>query len=180
MKRKIPLAVCIISISSFLFLGCFGVDGNFRKIRNEIISATNNNFHTDVEVGIGSVGLSLAESIVKMTDADDEAKIILHHVSDVQVGVYRTHGPVELKEECDIISSIDERMKKQGWTYIIKSRDHDRFSIVYIKQDLEEKLREIFVVNLEEKELEIVEVKGDLHKIIDRLVRDKGLEVTYN
>ncbi len=47
--------------------------------------------------------------------------------------------------------------------------------VIYIKEKAGSHLNEIFVVSLEDDRLSIVDVKGDLEKVIQEVIRDKGM-----
>jgi len=47
--------------------------------------------------------------------------------------------------------------------------------ILLYKEKEDGSLNEIFVVSLENKRLSIVDVKGDLDKVIQEVIRDKGM-----
>jgi hypothetical protein len=155
------------------------VDRDFRSVKNEILNSTGNQFFKDKEFAIGSVGLSLAEKIVKISDEDDDARKILHYLSKVQVGIYRSEDNVDFSGSCSLITGIDNKMSKHGWKYIIKNFEHGKFSIIYVKENPENDLKELFVINMNERELTIVDLKGNLNKLFETIIKDKGLQLSY-
>lgn len=179
MKTRILIPLVFSFASIFLFAGCFGVDGNFSEIRNEIISASGENFHTDVELAVGSLGLGLAKTIVSMSDDNEDAEQILRHISKVQVGVYKNHHRIMPEGKIELIDRIDETLNNHGWKYIVKNYSSKELSIIYVKKDSGYRLNKMFVVNLNKKELSIVEVSGDLDKVISEIIREKGFGDTY-
>ena len=172
-KNFTPLFIVIMS--SILFMGCFGVDGNFLRIKKEILSSTDAHYYKEQEFGIGSIGLSMARIVVSLSDDDHDAREILKHISKVQVGCYRYEDGSSIKSCLQLMKSIDARMIAEGWEYIVKSRDGGEMNIIYIKTNPGYHLKEIFVVSLEHDRLSLVNVKGDLEKVIQEVIRDKGM-----
>ncbi len=174
MKTKLILVPALLIFSSVLFLGCFGVDNDFSMIKNEIISTAGVHFHKDIEFSIGSAGLSFASAIADFSDED--AHEVIRHLSKVQVGVFRNSDPVSRQAAIEILNKIDRRLQSDGWSYLVKSYDKADVSSVYVKQNLNNELREIFVINLSAKELTIVNVKGRLERIIATVIRDRKID----
>ena len=84
MKRRFQQPVAVFGIvSMFLFAGCFGVDGNFKQLRNDLLSVQNAGFRKDIEFSLGSTGLALVKAFVNHNNKDDNAKEILRYVSKV-------------------------------------------------------------------------------------------------
>ena len=169
----------IIILSSILFTGCFGVDRNFSSLKNEILSSTDGNYYKDIEFSIGPVGLSLAGAIVKLSDDEENAQEILEHISHVQVGVYKNEYGSGNVGSFQLLQTIDSQMKTNGWQYIVRSYNKGDVTGVYIKYSGENRLNEMFVVSLNRKELTLVEVKGELEKVIETAIREKGMNIHY-
>ncbi len=175
MKNIKFLLLALILPLSVLLTGCLSVDGNFSRMRNEILSSTEVNFDKDVEFSLGSAGLSLARVFVKFDDDREDAKAILTNVSHVQVGVYKiTDGGRPRSSGYDLLYSIDKGMVRNGWAYIVKSCEHGKVAAVYIKKT-GESLKEMFVVSLDRRELSLVEIKGDLNKALAAVIRNRGI-----
>lgn len=173
----IPLSFSVVSI--FLFAGCFGVDHNFSSIRNEILSAAGDNFHKDVEFSIGRAGIGIAKIFVKIHDENEDAEKILRHVDEVQVGVYKNHYHSMPNDKFDLLESITYKMDHHGWQYIVKNYNRGEVNIVYVMKNSGYKLKKMFVVSLNRNELTMVEITGDLDKVITSIIREKGLGISY-
>ena len=179
MKIKLILIPLLLILSSIFFIGCFGVDSNFSEIKHDIVSSSNVQFHKDIEFSIGSVGLSLASAIVDFSD-DNDAREIIKNLSKVQIGVYKNTEPISRQAAIEIINKIDDRLRNKGWNYLVKSYDKREVSSVYIKQSDGDKLCEMFVVNLNDDELVIVDIKGRLERILTSVIRDRKMDLSYN
>ena len=179
MKTKLILVPILLILSSVFFFGCFGVDNDFSKIKHDIISTANFQFHKDIEFSIGSAGLSFASAIVDFSD-DNDAREIIRHLSKVQVGVYNNIEPVSRQAAIEILRNIDGRLQSEGWNYIVKSYEKGEVNSIYVKQNNDNKLREMFVINLTNDKLTIVNLKGNLEKILSSVIRDRKMNLSYN
>ncbi len=180
MKTKLILVPVALIISSIFFLGCFGVDNEFSEIKDDVVSTAGIHFYKDIEFGIGSAGLSFASAVVDISSNDNDAREIIKHISKVQVGVYKNAEKVSRQAAIKILGKIDDKLSSHGWDYIVKSYDGSELSSVYIKNDGESKLWEMFVVNLSDDELTIVDVKGNLEKILSYVIKDRRMGICLN
>jgi hypothetical protein len=173
MKTKF-LFIALTVTSMLFFTGCFSVDNNFKSIRNITLKECGRNYATDSEFALGSFELWLADGIVSFTDADKMAKDILDNISGVQVGIYKRKSDVDLNSK-ELLKKIDRQMKREGLVYIVKSFDKDNVSAVYINKDHNKMLRELFVVDLNDNEITVVQLTGNLEKVIEIAIREEGL-----
>lgn len=158
-------------------MGCFGVDGNFLKIKHEIFSTTGYPYYKTQEFGIGGFGMSLAKMIVGFSDNDREAKEMIKHISKVQIGIYKNESNASFNNIRMLAQRIDNRLYSGGWHYIVKNREGLNMNLIYIKTGPEYSLKEILIVDLKLNKLVLVEVKGDLDKMIQYVIRDKGMKL---
>lgn len=180
MKKVVTLSpILIIFLSSILFVGCFGVDGNFSRLKHEILSSTGTRYYTDVEFSVGSLGLSIARIAVKKED-DPDAKEILNNISHVQVGVYKNDHASSLDKGFQLLQDINSQMVENGWQYVVRSCCKNEITGVYVKVNSGNQLKELFVVNLKHDELTLVEVKGNLEKVLETAIRNKGFNLDHS
>lgn len=165
----------IAGIALLLFPGCFSVDHDFKSIRNIALKECGKHFYTEHEFALGSFELWLADGIVGMTDADQNAKDILDHVSGVQVGEYKRTKSSDIGSK-EILKNIDRRMKKMGLVYLVKSFSKDEVSAVYINRESRKTFNELYVVEVNDNEIIVVQITGNLEKVIDIAIREEGLD----
>lgn len=96
----------------------------------------------------------------------DMAADYMRDVSRVKVGVFRSENPGELGAfEAEALNFDD------GWTTAVKSRrDDSRVWILY--RDGGETVRDLYVVVLGEEDLAIARVRGNLNRLLARVVED--------
>ncbi len=107
--------VFLAVLPSILFMGCFGVDANFLKIKHEVLASTGSDYYKEQEFGIGPVGLSVAKMVVNLSDDNHDAQKILEHISKVQVGCYKYKSISSNNNIPQLMKCIDNNMKSGGW-----------------------------------------------------------------
>ena len=171
--KKVIFILPVICFSIVL-TGCWGVDRDFKSIRNVTLSGCGRDFVTDYEFALGSFELWVAGGIVGIVESDEMASKIISCVSGVQIGIYKNKGRSDFQKR-GLLKKIDERMERKGWKYIVKSFEHNEISAVYVNKDYDRMLRELFVVQVEGNEITIVQVSGDIEEIIETAIKEQGL-----
>ncbi|MFO7444878.1 MAG: DUF4252 domain-containing protein [Ignavibacteriaceae bacterium] len=173
MKNKYLLpAVMLLSV--LLLTGCYNVDGEFKSIRNTALKEYGKNFVTDMEFALGSFELWLAEGIVSIAEPDEIAADIIDCVSEVQVGTYLRKGNYEIPTK-DLLKKIDRQMERKGWKFMVKAFQKDEMTAVYINKNAAKMFRDLFIVQIDDEQMTIVQVKGDLRRVIETAIRGKGI-----
>jgi Domain of unknown function (DUF4252) len=172
-------AVTIIVLSSFMLSGCWGMDHNFIEVKDSILSQIchNNRFRINAEFGLGSIGLAAARTVVGFSHHKDArfARELLSDVSSVQVGVYENiHKDGNLNMA--FLRKLDAKMNNYGWNCIVKNYDHREASCVYIKYDGEE-ITNLFVISIEQDQVALVDVEGNLTRAALTAIREKNINV---
>jgi Domain of unknown function (DUF4252) len=142
--------------------GCFG-GPEFSGIRHDLESQLPGaSFQKNVELSFGPVMLTLARVVTAVIPGAREARPWLRGVSRVQVGVYESHidSIAELHMPKRLQSLIDD-----GWETAVRVRDdHEAVWLLYRPDG--EKVREIFVVVLNNDELVLVKARGHLERLV--------------
>ncbi|MCW8810789.1 MAG: DUF4252 domain-containing protein [Ignavibacteriaceae bacterium] len=174
MKTKI-LFLPILFLPLFLN-GCIGINKEFGDIRDEVIKNFGGEYKSEIQFSVGSAGISVSSWFVDATADEDIAADILDDVSSVQVGVYkklRESNPPDM----NTLRHIEDKMFQSGWKSIIRSSDNGELTAVYVRKNRAETLDRMFVINLEDDELVLVDVKGDLKEVIATAIREKGMKI---
>ena len=174
MKNKIIL-LPILFLPLFLS-GCIGINEEFAEIRNEVLNNLDDDFRSEYQFSVGSVGITVSSWFVDAAAEEDLAADILDDVSSVQVGVYKkirnTHSP-----DITTLRELEDEMIQKGWKSIVKNCEEDELSGIYIRSNPNETLNRLFVINLSNEELILVEVEGDLKEVISTVIREKGMKI---
>jgi len=165
-------ALCILSLT-----GCFGVDGQFKKLRNTVAGGAGVDYTTDTEFGIGSFVIGMAKTVVSWSDDHDAdvAVNLLEQIDKVQIGVYEIQK-FDLSKE-DIRSRtahLIEYMNSNGYDAIVRNYEDNGSNLILVKSNPKhpEKIREVVVVSFDPHELNIVQMSGDVNEIVDVAARE--------
>ncbi len=175
MKTKnIALAVLLI-LSALTFIGCIGVDSDFKEVKSLVIKSTDGEFRKDVEFAIGPVGISFAKIVASFNDDDEDAQAILSNISEVQVGVYKNSKFEDLHCGYSFFHNIDDKLKEENWHNIVKHVDGDELTGIYVKYE-DDSINKMYVINIKNNKLSLIRVKGDLENIITYAIKEKGFD----
>jgi hypothetical protein len=157
--RAVGFAVGLAALSS---PGCFW-SPELAGVRNDLErQLPGSSFDKNIELSLGPVLLTFARAATSVIPGAREARPYLAGVSRVQIGVYKAH----------IASIADLHMPKRlqsliadGWETAVRVRD-DRDAVWLLYRPDGEKVKEIFVVVLNNDELVLVKARGHLEKLL--------------
>jgi len=165
-----------ILLLPLLLNGCLAINEEFEDIRDLVILSIGNDYKSEFQFSVGSVGITVSSWVVDASTDDEFPSEIMDDVSSVQVGVYKklrgTSSPV-----FQTLLEIEPEMQASGWKSIVKTCDKEELIAVYIQKDSGEILDRLFVISLEDDKLVLVEVEGDLNEAIATVIREKGMEI---
>ena len=173
MKIKLITFCLIICIASTILPGCVFISADFRRTKDLIISELGHvEVETEIQFQVGSGLLSISELAISCTDADDEALGYLKDISNVQVGIYKLYNsPRDLR----IPKKIGQNLHKKGYIPIVKVKEPGNAIWVLTKMRGKH-LNSLYIIVLERDELVLVEVEGRLEKIVEKAIREHGLD----
>jgi len=165
-------ALCLLTMT-----GCFGVDGQFKKLRNNVVEGAGIDYHVEAEFGIGPMLIGMAKTIVSWSD-DSDAEVaidLLRQIQKVQIGVYQLEdfhlGKADVR---DRIRSIVGYMSTNGYDAIVRTFEDSGGSLIMVRAFPEnpDRVKEVVVLSFDMNELNIVQLKGDVNEIVDVAVRE--------
>jgi hypothetical protein len=177
MKIKRFLTLGLIVFVSLSFTGCLGVNGEFRTVRNHVLSNIEMDVNRDIEISIGPALISFASLFVKFAETEEPVDEMLRQISRVQVGVYKIKDTFSETIDYSVVKSLSDLMSEKGWKYIVRSRDRNEVATVFVKSDEVDKLSEMFVIAISGEEIVFVQINGDLEDLIEIAVREHGLGI---
>lgn len=176
MKNKRIKVIISLLFLTVLLSGCFGVDRSFRQIRNYIIENTNGEYDKDFEFSIGSTGISLASVAVSFVDTEEPIEEILSEISSVQVGIYSNKDSGRITTDFAGLKHLTNLMEKAGWEFIVRSVDRDELTAVFVRV-YENQLNRVFVISVNQEEMALVEMYGNVEKVIEIAIREGNLNL---
>jgi hypothetical protein len=172
---KIKSITLIISVSLLLFFlnGCIGVNRQFSEVKDKIMGGLGNDYKTEFQFSVGSEAITISSWFVDLAADQEYADDMLREISSVQVGVYNKVEGSYVKADFGTLLSIDEEMNIKGWKYIVRSIDGNELTAIYLSDDPEEVLNRMYIINLSDEELIIIEINGDLKKVISYAIEER-------
>jgi len=172
---KIKSTTLIISVSLLLLSlnGCIGVNRQFSEVKDKIIGELGNDYRTEFQFSVGSSAITISSWFIDLAADEEYIDEMMREISSVQVGVYNRVEGSDAKANFGTLQSIDEEMQNKGWKYIVRSVDNEELTAIYLSDDPVELLNKMYVINLSDEELVIIEVNGDLKKVISYAIEER-------
>lgn len=180
MKTTIKLLIITLA-ASFLLGGCIAVDGYFKNVRNKVFKSVEGDFHKEVEFSLGAAAITLSTVAVSLSDAPDFTDDMLRKIDRVQIGVYKNLDWRRYKPNFNSLRAITSDLKEDGYEFIVRTIDRDEMVAVMVKSD-DYRIKEMFVVAVNDEELVMTQIFGDLDELIEIAIREEGfnVEVAHN
>ena len=155
---------------------CIDVNEEFVNVRNKVIKDFGDDYRSEVQFSLGSVGITVSSWMVNTSENDELASDILADVSSIQVGVYQKFkGSSTL--DISTLHDIEKNMLESGWKSIVMSSEDNDLSAVYVRKNPNEILNRLFIINYDGEELVLIEIEGDLKEAVSTVIREKGMKI---
>ena len=174
-SNKLIPVITVLLLTQFL-TGCFSVNTNFKQIRNHLFESMDLQYEREIEFAVGPAGLLFAGMVIKFSDADPMADDVVRQISRVQVGIYNNESGDEFDASFSSLKGLVDIMSDKDWECIVRTKSRYEMTSVFVRYD-GDFLNQIFVVTLNDKELILVEVNGDLAEIAEIAIREKGFNI---
>lgn len=157
--RALAVAAGLAALSS---PGCFWsseLSGVRADLQRQLPGSS---FDKNVELSFGPLLLTVARVVTSVIPGAREARPFLRGVSRVQVAVYDSHieSMADLHTPKRLQSLVD-----QGWETAVRVRDDNEAVWLLYRLD-GERVKEIFVVVLNDDELVLVKARGNLERLV--------------
>jgi Domain of unknown function (DUF4252) len=170
-KRSVVPFVAFLSLSSLL-AGCSGAPSVTRvgwEIQRRFPEAR---FEREEHFHLGRVKLGLLRGLVRMVPGEVEGQEFLSRIHGVEVATYRVHSLPDL-DRLTSDTRFEKRLAENGWTPIVRTREEDERSWIFVRTDHDGALRNLFVVSLDESELSLVRVDGRIDQALAEAIADQ-------
>jgi hypothetical protein len=134
------------------------------------------NYDREIEFAVGPAGLLLAGMVIKFSDSDEIADDIIRQISRVQIGIYNNDHGNDFDWSFSSLTELVDVMSDKDWECIVRSKNSNELTSVFVKYE-DDFLNQIFVVTLNEQEMILAEVNGDLAEVVEIAIREKGFNV---
>jgi hypothetical protein len=128
-------------------------------------------FEKEFAIRLGRLTTAFVKPVAffDLEDEDQEEQILrrIHRVH------FATYTVEDFPENLDgrSLASLDRRMQKQGWARMVRTREDQDLTWVYVRENKEE-IRDLLVVVLAYDEMIIVRVGGRLDQMMADLIAD--------
>lgn len=177
MQTQKKFIYIIIFFVLILLTGCIGVNRQFDEVKDKIMGELGSDYKTEIQFSVGSTAITISSWFVDLSANEEYIDEMMREISSVQVGVYNQVEGSDARADFSTLKSIDKEMNSNGWKYIVRTIDNDELTAIYISADPEEMLNSMYVINLSDEELVIIEVNGDLKKVISYAIEKKEFDV---
>lgn len=168
-KKSYLLLLVVLSLG---LTGCFGVNREFKQLRNDVRDAVNCRLKIDTEFRAGSGLIGLAQSVISFSDDTEaeEANEILDEINSVQIGVYK-NGSRRFDPSKHNLADIEEMLSSKHWEPIIRKNSPKDYSLVMVQRE-DEFYEKMLVIDFNRRELVICEITGNLEKIVEKTIEN--------
>ena len=160
-----------------LLTGCIGVNRQFSEVKDKIMGQFGDDFRTEFQFSVGPALINISSLVVGLEGSHEYIDDMMREISSVQVGIYNKIQNSNAKADFTILQSIDEEMSGNGLKYIVRTVQDDELTAIYVNNNPEETLHKMYVVNLKDDKLVIVEVNGDLKQVIAYAIEEQNFQI---
>lgn len=165
MKRGAVLLVGLLSLATFT-AGCAGGSPTPAGVKWEIERRFPGvRLEQEEHVRLGRISLGLVRGLVRLVPGKPEGQELLSSVRRVEMAAYKVHSLPDLDRIEETIQ-LEERLLGAGWSTLVRSREKDSRAWVFSRMDNKGAMRNLFVVELNGRELTMVRVDGRLNEAI--------------
>ncbi len=175
--KSIKYIIAIIA-ASILFSGCISVDGYFKNVRNKVFSSVNGDFQREVEFAVGPALLTMSSIAVSFSDAPEFTDDMLRKIERVQIGVYKNRDWRSYKPNYNSLKNISSDLIEDGYEVIVRSSSNKEMVAILVKSK-RNRLNEMFVIAINEDEMVMTQIFGDLEELVEIAIRSKNMNFEY-
>ena len=125
-------------------------------------------FEKVISLNLGPGSMLFVRGFVNLADEDDEAANVLSGVREVKIGVYESTEP---GSAVGSFNGIRSRLEEAGWELFVKAQETDEYVYIFYQLD-DDDIDSMLVVVMDASDLVIVELGGDLERIIQESIKD--------
>lgn len=133
-------------------------------------------FDSELQLKLGRVSLGLVRRLASLADDEDVEELgILRDIRRVELAVYRTESLPSIRETAFAIPR-ERNLRKKGWKTAVRAVSADSASwVLFLEQQGE--IRGLLVGALDDDELVLVKIHGDIQGIFERLMEEHVLDL---
>ena len=175
MSRRHVMATAALALLALVTNGCMMHAGSLEPIRMNIEhQVPGARFDSEFQLKLGRMSMGLVKRITRAVDDEDEEDLaFLQNIRSLELAVYETRS---LPKAADLDIPKLRKLKRQGWMTAIESRAEDSVTWVLFRQQ-DDRVSGILVGALDDDELVLVKLNGDIQNVFDQLMDEGILDV---
>ena len=175
MKRRHTSATFALTLLAITTTGCMMHASSLEPMRMNIErQVPGARFDSELQLKLGRMSMGLLKRITQAVDEeDDEELAFLQSIRSLELAIYETRS---LPKAQDLDIPKLRKLKKQGWMTAIESRAEDNVTWVLFRQQ-DNRVSGILVGALDDDELVLVKLNGDIQNVFDQLMNEGILDV---
>lgn len=150
--------------------GCKREPPSAAALRFQLERLSGASFRRDSHVRLGRVALALVRPILRWVDDGDpdvrKARNILSNIRRVEVATYEVVSPPDLARLDRVSDRLERRLADGGWTMMLHEREADERVWIFYREDDAGTIRNLYLVDLDERELTVVDLAGRLDQML--------------
>lgn len=135
-------------------------------------------FEREFRIRLGRLSLGLVKGMAGWALEDEEGRSMLRAVKRVDVGTYRVVSLPPL-EDIETPRGFANELGDSGWTQLVRQQDESEQVWVFMRNDDEGAIRNVYVIALDEAELTMVSLEGRLDEVLVEFIADDPSGFAY-
>jgi len=142
----------------------------YREIERELPGAE---FERESHIRLGRVAMAFVKPIARLALDNDE--VPMNYLSAIKKVDIATYQVVDLPETpgTATILSIESRMLENGWIKMLREREDNDNTWVFLRHRQDGSIRGLLVIELDARELNIIGVEGRIDKILAEAIAEE-------
>lgn len=166
------VAVVLTLLGMLVLTGCDGAPG-VEQVRWEIERhVPGARFEREEHFHLGRISMGLLRGLIRLTPAGDEEIRPLNQIRGVEVGVYQVRSMPDLDGASQVLADFEDRLGDHGWSLMLREREADSRTWMFVRSHPDGWLRNLFIVSLEQDELTLLRVDGRLDRFFAEATAD--------
>jgi len=128
-------------------------------------------FEREFHIRLGRMSLGLVKGLAGWALEDEAGKSMLRAVKRVDVGTYRVVALPPL-EQIKAPHSLQTKLGDSGWNLLVREQSEDERVWVFVRNDPQGAIRNVYVIALDETELTMVSLEGRLDEVLVELIAE--------
>jgi len=168
-------AAMLLALAALASLGCRGGEPPAADTVRFYLerSVPGSEFRRDSHVRLGRFTLGLVRGLLRLVEPEDrEARQVMAHIRSVEVASYEVVSLPPAVETLVLPPRLERQMADNGWYPMVKTRDDGELSWVFVREDDAGTVSNLYIVELDDSELTIIDLAGRLDRIAAEMVAD--------